>query len=313
MMGFSTLHCIVASIVSVWVTVLYIFKDDIHINESCVEHWESWICRVGNIAGLCSSLFWSCALIPQVWLNYRRKSTDGLSLRWAVANVAASVVNLNFVLRVSVPLYVTISAIYMPILELLILFQFSMTAECRSTRLVASFFCILLVLGILLGILFRDKIGESNISGSFMWVAVVLWSIESFPQLWMNARRQATHGQASETVLVTFLGKTTDFISMVSLDLPLQYRIMTYFSTTSAYTNIIQYLYYKSYRRFAYGVCLLIVMYSLVMFVKIGILLAIVITLCFLFLLFGGYKVELCLLPEPVDSVDDLDCEPLLA
>ena len=77
------------------------------------------------------------------------------------------------------------------------------------------------------------------------WIAVIQWSIETFPQLWLNQNRGSTDGQAIQSVAVSFLGKTTDFVSMVCLDLPLQLRIMIYFSTSSAYVNVMQYLHFQ--------------------------------------------------------------------
>ena len=63
-------------------------------------------------------------MIPQIALNYKRRSVDGLSFLWASANFIAAFVNLNFALRLSLPLYVTAMAIYiMPVLEAIILGQ----------------------------------------------------------------------------------------------------------------------------------------------------------------------------------------------
>ena len=86
---------------------------------------------------------------------------------------------------------------------------------------------------------------------------------------------------------------------------------MTYFSTTSAYTNIMQYWYYKTYYKFAYGICILIGLYSIIMYVKIGVILAILITVCFILFLFGGYRVELFFMP--MECAEELEeQEPLL-
>lgn len=290
-------HGIIGGLGCLWIIILGSLWKHISINNSCVESWEKWICHVGNISGLCSSCFWSICILPQLYLNYQRKSTKGLSLRWAIANVTAALINLNFILRISVPLYMTISAIYMPILELIILGQFISYGQDKSTRTIAGVVFVILSLVIILVGFFWEGI-TIELAGSFMWVAVTLWSIETFPQLWMNARYSSTCGQSPETISISFLGKTTDFIAMVSLDIPLQYRIMTYFSTSSAYINIIQYLYYRGLLSPATVILMFIVTYSFLMILKVGWILSCVLIGCFLIFLISGYHLDQYLFPD---------------
>ena len=128
-----------------------------------------------------------------------------------------------------------------------------------------------------------------------MWGAVVLWSIEMLPQIWMNARNKSTGGQAAETITISFVGKTTDFLSMVSLDLPTQFRVMTYFSTCAAYMNIIQFLYFRQFISLPIALLTLTASCSVAMAVKVGWQWACVVTATFLGVLVGGYHVENCL------------------
>jgi uncharacterized protein with PQ loop repeat len=293
-------HGIIGGLGCLWIVILGSLWKHISINNSCVEKWEKWICHLGNISGLCSSCFWSICILPQLYLNYQRKSTKGLSLRWAVANVTAALINLNFILRIYVPLYMTISAIYMPILEMIVLWQFISYGQDRQTRTVAgAFFAILSLLILIVGLFWNHLSVE--LAGSFMWIAVTLWSIETFPQLWMNTRSSSTRGQSPETISISFLGKTTDFIAMVSLDIPLQYRIMTYFSTSSAYINIIQYLYYRELLSPATVILIFIMTYSFLMVLKVGWILSCILIGCFLIFLISGYHLDKCLFPDGDD------------
>jgi hypothetical protein len=293
----TTLHGILLLVGCIWLAVIFTIWKEIELQESCVEGWESWICSVGNLSGLCSTVFWSFVMVPQIWHNYKRKSTDGLSLRWAFANVAAALINLNFVLRIHVPLYITISAIYMPVLEVLILLQFTLFSHNCWTRVIScSLFVVLLILTVAFSVFWNHI--STDVSGAMMWGAVVLWSIETFPQLWLNAHRQSTTGQASQSITIAFLGKTTDFISMVSLNLPTQFRIMTYFSTCSSYANVVQFLYYRNSKSPATLVSILIVTCSFAMMLKIGILYAGVVAAVFATTLFGGYQLEKRICPN---------------
>ena len=77
----------------------------------------------------------------------------------------------------------------------------------------------------------RDKI---------QWIAIALWSIETFPQITLNIKRQSTSGQATTSVLIALVGKTTDFLVTYGLLMPLPYVVMCYFSSSSAFINTFQ-------------------------------------------------------------------------
>ena len=50
-------------------------------------------------------------------------------------------------------------------------------------------------------------------TGDLQWIATVLWCVETFPQLWLNARRADSSGQALGTVAISTCGKTTDMLA----------------------------------------------------------------------------------------------------
>ena len=53
-------------------------------------------------------------------------------------------------------------------------------------------------------------------------------------------RLRTTGGQATPSVVLGLIGKSTDFLSNYLLLLPAQYVVMTYFSSTMTYINGIQ-------------------------------------------------------------------------
>ena len=55
---------------------------------------------------------------------------------------------------------------------------------------------------------------------------------------------KSTQGQSTYSVSISLIGKTTDFLSNYLLSMPLQFVIMTYFSSSVAYINGIQVAYY---------------------------------------------------------------------
>ena len=85
----------------------------------CAAGVPAWACAVAGSAGYASTALWFVVLVPQLARNRRRRSTEGLSLWWALANFTASLVNAFFAFRLELPLYARATAVYMPVLEAL--------------------------------------------------------------------------------------------------------------------------------------------------------------------------------------------------
>lgn len=196
-------------------------------------------CLAGNASGLCSTALWFVVLLPQIVHNSRQKSVEGLSYAWSVANFSASCINLFFVLRKDMPSYVLISAVYMPVLEYIIVWQFVLYGNRRLYGLGAA------VISATLGAYAAANVlawhSLSDFACAMEWVAILLWSVETVPQLWVNYARGSTDGQAPGSVMIAWLGKTTDFLSMFLLVLPAQNVLKTYFSTSTSYCNVLQF------------------------------------------------------------------------
>ncbi|XP_077997998.1 uncharacterized protein LOC144451100 isoform X2 [Glandiceps talaboti] len=211
------------------------------LSQNCRAEWPISVCTFANICGLISTAIWFIVLFPQLVKNWRRKSVVGLSILWATANFTASLINLFFVFRVvQLPLYIKISAVYMPTLEILLLIQFCVygTDYSSKAKWIYLAICLLVWAVIIMVQLITD------IYGLFQWGAIILWSIETFPQVILNMQRQSTSGQATKSVYLTLVGKTTDFLSNYLLVVPIQYVIMIYFSSTMGYFNGIQLFWY---------------------------------------------------------------------
>ena len=166
--------------------------------------------------------------------NFYRQSVVGLSFLWAVANFTASLVNLFFLrFPLNYPsMYV--SAVYQPVLEFTILLQFLTSHKPVTTRLLTLLACLLVW-----GTIVELELNLPKSRGKIQWIAIALWSIETFPQITLNIKRQSTSGQATTSVLIALVGKTTDFLVTYSLLMPLPYVVMCYFSSSSAFINIL--------------------------------------------------------------------------
>ena len=203
------------------------------LDKNCWPDWPQWECYAANCAGLVSTALWFIVLLPQVLKNWYRRSVVGLSFLWAVANFTASLVNLFYAFSIQLPLYTRVSAVYMPILEFTILFQFLIYSHKPvTTRLLALLVCLLMW-----GTIIELELNLPDSRDKVQWIAIALWSIESFPQITLNIKRQSTSGQASTSVLISLVGKTTDFLVTYGLFIPLPYVVMCYFSSSTTFIN----------------------------------------------------------------------------
>jgi hypothetical protein len=102
---------------------------------ACDPDLPLFYCTVGNVANYCSSICWFLVLLPQLYHNWKTKSVVGLSLLTALSNFTASICNAFFVFRLTLPWSTYIMAVYMPLLEFLMLIQFvQYGTECGSTH-----------------------------------------------------------------------------------------------------------------------------------------------------------------------------------
>ena len=92
--------------------------------DNCRNSLPKVDCGFANVCGYISCVIWFVVLVPQIRKNCKRRSVEGLSILWATANFTASLVNCFFAFSIELPLYIKISAVYMPILEFTILLQF---------------------------------------------------------------------------------------------------------------------------------------------------------------------------------------------
>lgn len=56
-------------------------------------------------------------------------------------------------------------------------------------------------------------------------------------QIILNIRLQSTSGQSTVSVVITIIGKTTDFFVTYGLRMPLEYVVMCFFSSSTAFIN----------------------------------------------------------------------------
>ena len=147
--------------------------------DNCHKAWPEALCGFGNVCGYISNAIWFVVLVPQIWKNWKRRSVEGLSILWASANFTGSLVNCFFVFSDSLPLYIKISAVYMPILEFSILVQFLLYSKhTDQMKVLYGMGCFLVWIAVIV-----VELSVENVAPEVQWIAIALWSVESFPQV----------------------------------------------------------------------------------------------------------------------------------
>ena len=150
------------------------------VYDNCWKTWPKSVCAFANGCGYISTMIWFVVLVPQIWKNWKLRSVEGLSILWATANFTASLVNGFFAFSaVPLPGYIKISAVYMPVLEFFILVQFCLYSKHPvQWRFFYGVVCLIIWIAII-----TLELSVKNAAGKVQWIAIVLWSIESFPQV----------------------------------------------------------------------------------------------------------------------------------
>lgn len=222
---------------------------------NCDPYLGMALCRAANVCGYISNGIWFFNLLPQLWKNHQRQSVAGLSLWWATCNFTASLFNVFFVFRADLPAFSKVGGVYMPVLEFAMLVQFALYGHQTKQQKAALAAIYLSVIVVVVSV-------ESTLptaASPLVWISIVLWSIETYFQIILNMKRKSVIAQSYISLGLTFIGKSLDFFTQFSLIMPQQYVYMTYFSSSFAYINVLQWIHYSTSRRWKYAPELFIV------------------------------------------------------
>uniref|UniRef100_A0A1I8I3E5 Solute carrier family 40 protein n=2 Tax=Macrostomum lignano TaxID=282301 RepID=A0A1I8I3E5_9PLAT len=208
---------------------------------NCHPDMPEWTCVLANLGGLTSTAIWFLILLPQFWRSTRHKTMQGVSSAWAIANFTAALNNSFFVFKLTgMPLYAYISAVYMPVLELALLGLFFYFAPRTRFKLIVTAVCVV-VWVVLVSIQLALSLQFSH---WMLWLSISLWSVQAFPQVFLNSQRQTTYGLSKVMVAMGAVGKTTDYLGPYLLCMPLQYAVLAFFSSTVSQISSLQVLWY---------------------------------------------------------------------
>lgn len=245
------------------------------MEENCNHNLARALCITGNLCGYISNCIWFLVLLPQLYKNYKTKSTEGLSLIWAFCNFTASLINVFFVFFINVPIFSKIGGVYMPVLEFVMLIQFFIYHNVSLKKKVHCLICFTIIWIIIILIEILKPFGIDT-NAKLVWISIILWSIQTFPQIFLNIKNKSVMSQSKISLILAFVGKSSDFISQYSLVMPPQYLYMTYFSSTLAYINIFQLIVYHVEKKYKYFlltiILLLLITFVVFLVINLGIL-----------------------------------------
>lgn len=159
-------------------------------------------------------------ILPLIILNYRFKSTKGLSNIFLFIYFAGYSTNLLYVYCLSLPIVYKISAPVSFLFVSILIFQsFFYNKYKVASRLILSYcaFFLLFFLLIILAIYFSNLIG--NLSG---WVSFLIWFVYLLPQMFRIYLKKSVEGFSFLFVFVGVIGNLLELIAILVLRLPIQ-------------------------------------------------------------------------------------------
>jgi len=169
-----------------------------------------WITHLISIAGISF----------QIFLNYKIKSTTGLSQTYILIYLSGYIVHLFYVFCLDLPIAYKVMGPLSFLLVLTLMFQFffykKRTIVQRPIKLYSINFFIFFSL-IALAIKFPNKIG--HLAG---WISFVIWTVYQFPQIFKMYSNKSVEGFSFASVSIGGFQNLLGLIAALSLGVPLQ-------------------------------------------------------------------------------------------
>lgn len=159
-------------------------------------------------------------ILPQIVLNYKAKSTKGLSNFFLSIFLVGYAVNLLYVYGLGLPIAYKIMAPVAFLLALTLVFQYFFYERHKVTSLLIILFCAFFLLFFLLIILtvnFPNKIG-----GLAGWICFLIWFAYPLPQIFMIFSKKSVKGFSFLFAFSGVIGNLLELIGILALRLPIQ-------------------------------------------------------------------------------------------
>ncbi|MCK4651209.1 PQ-loop repeat-containing protein [Candidatus Babeliales bacterium] len=180
------------------------------LTQNMIANVALWVVHIIAVAGI----------LPQIFLNYKVKSTYGLSNIYILIYLFGNVTQLFYVFCLDLPIAYKIMSPLSLLLVLALVIQCfiynKQKFECCSIRLYSVNFFILFLL-IVLAINFPHKIG--HLAG---WISLVVWIVYQLPQVYKIYSKKSVEGFSFVTILFMGFQNLLGLIAILALGIPLQ-------------------------------------------------------------------------------------------
>ena len=173
-----------------------------------------------NIILLIARIIGLSGILPQIVLNYKAKSTKGLSNIFLFIYLVGSSINLLYIYGLDLPIAYKIMAPLAFLLVLTLVFQYFFYNKHKvAFRLIISYcvFFLLFFLLIILAVNFPNKIG--NLAG---WICFLIWFVYLLPQIFRIYSKKSVKGFSFLFVFLGIIGNLLELVGILALRLPIQ-------------------------------------------------------------------------------------------
>ncbi|CEG72353.1 hypothetical protein RMATCC62417_07929 [Rhizopus microsporus] len=194
---------------------------------------------ISTIIGWCYFLAWSCSFYPQVILNWKRKSVQGLSIDFLCYNVLGflcySIFNISFYFSQDirdeykrrnhssenlVRANDVVFAVHAFLISTFTLFQTFYYKKDNSQRLskIARYFITASFIGVLcmfMSVEYFERFMWIDLMYYLSYVKLLVSLIKYIPQAWVNFKRKSTLGWSIHNILLDFTGGTLSITQLL--------------------------------------------------------------------------------------------------
>ncbi len=160
------------------------------------------------------------SLAPQIFLNYKAKSTNGLSDFYLLSYLSAYTAHLYYVYCLDFPIVYKITVPILFFLVLILVFQRFFCFQHKGVHYSTQLYCInffIIFLLVVLAIRSPYKIG--HLAG---WISVVIWTVYQLPQVYSIYSKKSVEGFSLSFVSLSSFANLLELIAIPYLGLPVQ-------------------------------------------------------------------------------------------
>ena len=171
-----------------------------------------------NLLIIISNLFFVLSLIPQILLNYKIKSTNGLSDLFILTLLNSSYFYLVYSFSNNLPIVYKVVNITYLVLICLIIFQRFKYSKNNEKKFLFFYMFNILILFIVTCLIYLKFLAYAYLIG---WIPVGIGIWKKVPQIFKIYRRKSVHGFSFYFILISLISNFFEVLGNFCLNLPI--------------------------------------------------------------------------------------------